>query len=173
MLIGVLSGLVVVLAGMLVWFLVLKDKPADRQASANEMDWQTSASPQVSVSVSAEPKWADAELSASIAPEASVSVEPEASIYEDGYGYYGYFVGNVGDGQCEMTLDGETGTYTMSYDRHERRLERVSDGVYKAYFKNKYIGTFRGSIINDVYSGKFETPKSGTLKFELIEVSGD
>lgn len=172
-LIGALSGLVVVLAGLLVWLLVFKDKPAGSPATIDKTDMSTSMPSQASVSASAEPKWADAEFSASTATEASSSVKPEASIYENSYGYYGYFVGNVGDGQCDMHLEGATGTYTMNYDKHERRLERVSDGVYKAYFKSKYIGTFRGTINNDIYSGKFETPNRGTLKFELIDVSGD
>lgn len=172
LLIGVLSGLVVVLAGLLVWFLVLKDKPSGSHLKESDKGWQSSVSAEV-VSVSEAPEWENVEFSASIAPETSVSIVAEAYSYEEDYRYHGYFVGNVGDGQCEMYLDGATGSYTMSYDSHERRLERVSDGVYKAYFKNKYIGTFKGSITNDVYSGKFETPKSGTLKFELMDYSGD
>lgn len=78
-LIGLLSGFVVVLAGLLVWFLLNKDKP--KYVDDDESLWVESDEIMTDDQTSAIPMSDDRdwEMSASIAPEVSASVKPEAS----------------------------------------------------------------------------------------------
>lgn len=77
--IGLLSGFVVVLAGLLVWFLLNKDKP--KYVDDDESLWVESDEIMTDAQTSASPKSDDRdwEMSASIAPEVSASVKPEVS----------------------------------------------------------------------------------------------
>ena len=79
----------------------------------------------------------------------------------------GNYVGEVGGSGCEMLINGNDGSYTMSYDGATRTLERTGDGVYKAYLRGKFIGTFRGKFANGTYKGRFYNPKGASSPFSL------
>lgn len=80
----------------------------------------------------------------------------------------GYYEGDVGGSRCYMTLSGNRGYYSMSYDNATRVLKRVSNGVYKAYKGGRFIGTFRGSInYGSSYTGRFYNPKGASSPFYL------
>lgn len=79
----------------------------------------------------------------------------------------GNYVGEVGGSGCEMLINGSDGSYTMSYDGATRTLKRTGDGVYKAYLRGKFIGTFRGKFANGTYKGRFYNPKGASSPFIL------
>lgn len=79
----------------------------------------------------------------------------------------GNYVGEVGGSGCEMLINGSDGSYTMSYDGATRTLKRTGDGVYKAYLRGKFIGTFRGKFANGTYKGRFYNPKGASSPFNL------
>lgn len=85
-------------------------------------------------------------------------------------GITGNFVGEVGGSGCEMLINGDEGSYTMSYDNATRTLKRTGDGVYKAYLHGKFIGTFRGKFSNDSYKGRFYNPKGASSPFNLTSI---
>ncbi len=99
--------------------------------------------------------------------EAVAEAAPEATYYEESND--GYYTGYVGDGFCEMTISGSSGTYTMEYGGGTRTLHRTSDGVYEAYLKNKFIGTFKGYFNNadGTYTGRFYNPRGASSAFNL------
>ena len=100
------------------------------------------------------------------AEAADIPLDEEVSTEDSNDGDY---TGYVGDGYCEMTISGTTGTYTMEYGGGTRTLTRTSDGVYEAYLKNKFLGTFKGSFNNadGTYTGRFYNPRGASSAFSL------